>query len=218
MTAARDISVDRLHGRVRVGVLAVWLGSWALFLLLGALVSALMFSSQPALFWLIWSLVTLWISQYPSRWAESRLADRWPSGRKLTLTDEALTLTQPASVITLNRQEPIARLTWCFKIQRQRGTRVPAGYYCLAVRYSQGAAEIVMYGFASAAESAALRADHGFYELVSSRDRALKEPARGRGRDTAYLTAEASRYEHGGEISFSDLSDLVQAMATGPKA
>ncbi len=73
----------------------------------------------------------------------------------------------------------------------------------------------MIYAFASAADSAELRANHGFYELVGSRDKALKEPARGRGRDTAYLAAENDRYENGGEVSFDDLSAAVELMATG---
>ncbi len=219
MMTARDVVIDRLHGRVRVGVLLVWLGAWAVLLAIGALVAVLAFSGQPALFWLIWALASLWISQYPSRWAESRLADRWPSGRKLTVTDEALTLTQPVGDVTLNRREPITKLTWCFKIQRQRGTRVPAGSYCLAARWSQGASAIVIYTFTSAKDSAELRANHGFYELVSSRDRSLKgQPAQSRGRDTAYLAAENERYEHGGEVSFEDLSAVVELMAAPPAA
>lgn len=215
MMGSRDIVIDRLHGRVRIGVLLVWLASWVVLLAIGALVAAVAFSAQPVMFWLIWALASLWISQYPSRWAESRLADRWPSGRKLTVTDEALKLTQPAGDVTLNRRETITRLTWCFKIMRQRGTRVPAGHYCLAARWSQDSSAIVIYAFASAADSAELRANHAFYELVGSRDKTLKEPIRGRGRDTAYLTAENDRYENGGEVSFDDLRAVVELMAAG---
>lgn len=218
MTTAREVVIDRLHGRVRVGVLLIWLGTWAVLLVVGALVAGLAFNGQPAMFWLIWALASLWLSQYPSRWAEGRLADRWPSGRRLTVTDEALTLTQPSGDVSLNRREPIARLTWCFKVQRQRGTRVAAGSYCLAARWSQGTSAIVIYTFASANESAELRANHGFYELVSSRDKSLKEAAKGRGRDAAYLTAENDRYENGGEVNLEDLSAVVELMAAQPAA
>lgn len=219
MTTPREVVIDRLHGRVRVSVLLIWLGTWAVLLIIGAVVASLAFSSQPAMFWLIWALASLWISQYPSRWAEGRLADRWPSGRRLTVTHEALKLTQPTGDVTLNRREPISRLTWCFKIQRQRGTRVTAGSYCLAVRWNQGSSAIVIYTFASAKESAELRANHGFYELVSSRDRSLKDqPVKSRGRDAAYLAAENERYENGGEVTFEDLSAVVEMMAVEPVA
>lgn len=214
MTSPRMFVVDRLHFRVRIGVLLVWLGSWLLLLALGLGISALVFGEQPAIFWLVWGLATLWLSQYPSRWAEARLAVMWPSDRKLTLTDAAVVLSQKDETITLDRAQPIARQLWCFKIQRQRGSRVPAGHFCLGSRWTQGTAEIVMYAFASAAESATLRADNGFYELRSSRERAKAGPEGGRGREESLLAAEAARYERGGEVSFADFETLVQALAT----
>ncbi len=218
MTAVRTFVVDRLHGRVRVGVLFAWLGSWALLLGLGFIVAALIFNSQPLLFWLPWALATLWGSQFPARWAEDRLADLWPSSRRVTLDPAKLTLADGAEAVTIRRAEPAAVQTWAFKIKRQRGARVPSGHFCLSARWTQGAAEVVLYAFASPTESAELRANHGFYELLSSRDRPGATDVGNRGRLETYLAAEAARYERGGELSFADFAALVEAMATAPTA
>lgn len=218
MTAGRTFVVDRLHGRVRVGVLFAWLGSWALLLVLGFVFAALVFNSQPLLFWLPWALATLWVSQYPSRWAENRLADLWLSQRRVTLDPASLVLANGAETVTIRRTEPVAVQTWAFKIKRQRGARVPSGHFCLSARWTQGGAEIVLYTFASSTESALLRANHGFYELLSSRDRPGATEVGNRGRQETYLAAEAARYERGGELSYPDFAELVEAMASGPIA
>jgi len=213
MTADRSFIVDRLHGRVRVATVVVWLGCWVALMVIGVGLSALLFGSQPILFWLPWSLATLWFSQYPSRWAEARLAERWPSGRTLHLSAAALTLNNAGQPVEINRQLPFQRSTWCFKIQRQRGSRVPAGHFCLAARWGQDQNEIVVYAFASQAESAALRADNGFYELLSARDRSAAAGPTTRGRDEAYLAAENARYERGGELSLADFEEVVRTVA-----
>lgn len=215
MIATRTFTVDRLHGRVRLATLAVWVVSWVVLLALGAVVAQVVFGDQSPFFWLVWAVITLWVSQFPSRWAETRLAVAWPSPRRIALTAESLVLHNSDGDVTLTLDKPIQRTTWCFKIQRQRGAHVPAGNYCLAARWAQSGREIVVYCFASPDESQGLRADVSFYELLSSRDRSGNPTAgapgsAARGRSDLYLAAEAGRYEHGGEVSYPDFAALVQ--------
>jgi hypothetical protein len=136
----------------------------------------------------------------------------WPSGRYLLLGDRCLVLRdrrKPEQVVDLD--ERVNVLAWRFTVSR-RG-RVPKGFYCMALQFTQDENQITLYTFADPKKIDGLPGMDKFTVLAARktiRDERLN--MRVAGQQRRLLQAEDIRWQDGAELLVGDFRDLWQAL------
>jgi hypothetical protein len=141
-----------------------------------------------------------------------RLLKRWmPSRRSAMLSDTAL-------VVTDRRRRPpaVARVVWdktvnvqAWRFPIQRGTRVPKGWYCMALRLLQDDTETVLYTFMPPEEAEASIGYRQFVRLRPRRETRSNTDLGAAAEQRRLLKLEDARWEDGAEIAREDFHALL---------
>ncbi|MBN1428177.1 MAG: hypothetical protein JXB07_07320 [Anaerolineae bacterium] len=101
-------------------------------------------------------------------WVVDRtLRSIWPSGRRLTTDEQAITLHERSgNTIEIKWAEPIDVLAWYFVVPKERGW-VPKGWHCMSCRLLQDGRAITLYTFMKPDEAKAMAQRSAFQELIS---------------------------------------------------
>ncbi|NDJ51841.1 MAG: hypothetical protein GYB68_02010, partial [Chloroflexi bacterium] len=149
---------------------------------------------------------------------ERLLKQVWPSGHILTLEDSQIKVKRRSgeqAEIVWNQH--VNALAWHFEIRKVR-TRVPRGWYCVALQLNQDDESLALYTLIKPDEAQALPLWQHFEQLISR-----KRPPRKAGDDGPTLKevtaqeqlwiAEKERWEVGLEMTPEDFAALLQVLA-----
>lgn len=200
--------LDRLHLGVRLLTLAGWLATWAALTAVGLWVAGLLLDSVQAWLWLIWVVLALFVTQWPSRWLEGWLAAHWPSGKTLTITGSVWTLTDRRERHQIDLSVSPRVQLWMFEIKQNRGASQRKGHVVHALRLSQGGTSIAVYCIAPPEAASGLQAGHTFFDLRQRPDPAPAAVAQQRD----HLAAEADRYNRGHEMAADDFRAVLSRL------
>ncbi|MBL8146503.1 MAG: hypothetical protein JNL34_08960 [Anaerolineae bacterium] len=148
--------------------------------------------------------------------AERFLKGRWHSSRSLRVSNSGVRLMKGE---TVEQEVPITStivpLRWKFTITRR--TRVPKGWWMYACSLAAGDRQITVYTFISPKDNELFsRADqfarlHGKKEIQKA-GAAPPQNLRQAGEERRLREAEEHRWLAGGEMSFSDFTDLLDRL------
>ncbi len=203
--STRAYPLDRLHLGVRLLTLAGWLVAWGALTALGLTLAGVVLGSVPAWLWLIWVVLSLILTQWPSRWLEGRLAARWPSGRRLTIDGPRWTVHDKAEQHVIDVSAAPRIQLWRFEIKQNRGASQRKGHVVLALRLSQARTSFVLYAVAAPGAAAQLQVELPFFDLRQKPDPSPAAVAQHRD----YLAAEAERYNRGHELTVDDFRAVI---------
>ncbi len=192
-TETLHITVDPEHGGLRFAVL----GSFILvgvggFLIAGSLLSAYSFGGILA------AAIGVIASVLVTRVVESRLKQRWPSGRTLEVSPTSIRLALKGQ--TQREVDPTQHvnvLTWRFPITRR--TRIPKGWFVVALGLMQEHTYIAVYTFMSPEEFKSLPLADGYTILTPPKKQ--ESDIRLAGQQRRLREAEIWRWNEGAEIS-----------------
>ena len=135
-----------------------------------------------------------------ARHLEKWLKRRWPSGRSVALTGRRIRLLKRGQEQeSLNAEQAIAVLTWCFRISRR--SRVPKGWFMVACALEQDERHIPVYAFVPPDEFESMQRPGQFTQLQGRRQRRDSSDLRLAGEQKRLHSAEQIRWMQGGEMS-----------------
>lgn len=144
--------------------------------------------------------------------AERVLRGTWPSGRKLLVTDQTVTLRETSGEeTTLHWPGGVDVWAWGFTITSRRAW-VPKGWVCAALRLMQGEDMLTVYAFMEPDDARALPGWQAFVELIPRKEAdhadpevyASQEPLR---------SAEEDRWWVGAEMEPEDFTTFAATVA-----
>lgn len=144
----------------------------------------------------------------------------WPSGRYLTLAQDGLTLqhrkrSRQHLDVHLQWAVPPTVHGWYWELAKRK-SRVQQGWYCMAVRLSEGEQYVTVYTFMPPTDAEALpRFREGFVQLLPKADReklTASDPRRA-AIQTRYKEFEGERWFDGAEIAADDFAILINVIA-----
>jgi hypothetical protein len=143
---------------------------------------------------------------------DRQLKKTWPSGRALTVTDQAILLTkhnQPET--TLNPHQQVNVLAWRFEVKRNG--RVKKGWYVIGLALEQEDSYIPVYTFAPPERFQSLPWAHHFETLqrpssVEDQKASARE-LKLAGLQRRLYTAEKMRQQQGAEVTFEQFEQWV---------
>jgi hypothetical protein len=206
--STRVYPLDRLHLGVRVLTLAGWLVAWGALTALGLTLAGAALGNVPVWLWLIWIVLSMFLTQWPSRWLEGWLAARWPSGKRLTIDGPRWTVHDKAERHAVDVSTSPRIQLWRFEIKHDRGASQRKGHVVLALRLSQAGTSFVLYAVAAPEVAAQLQVEHPFFDLRQKPDPAPAAVAQHR----SHLAAEAERYNRGHEMTADDFLAVVRQL------
>jgi hypothetical protein len=142
---------------------------------------------------------------------ERLLKRAMPSRREAALSDEALVVTdarrQPATVTRIEWGRTVNVAAWRFIIRRR--TRVPKGWFCMAVRLLQDDQEAILYTFMSPEEAEAAPGYAQFVRLHSRQETESSTDLGAVAQQRRLLKLEDARWQDGAEIARDDFRALL---------
>jgi hypothetical protein len=145
---------------------------------------------------------------------ERGLKQIMPSRRRATLSSAAL-------VVTDGRRKPpvITRITWdktvnvkAWRFPVKRRTRVPKGWYCMAVHLLQDEEELILYTFMSPQEAEATTGYTNFVRLRPRQETESNTDLSAVAEQRRLLKLEDSRWNDGAEIAHKDFDALLDIL------
>lgn len=207
LTATSDIRipVDPEHGLLRFAVILTFaISGFGSYLLLNALLADVPFINIIAIIGAILAAVFL------TRTVESGLKRRWPSGRYFEIAGDAIRLGNGSAVTReINGAEHVNVLTWRFTITRR--TRVPKGWYVVALALMQDDLYLPIYTFMSPDDFTKMTLNEQFTALTASKD-TEKTDLRLAGQQRRLRTAEYARWNEGAEMSTADFEQAIDML------
>ena len=143
--------------------------------------------------------------------SERILRGRWPSGRTLVVSDEAITLHEKTDSVTLRWDEGINVWAWTFAIAGRRSW-VPRGWLCVAMRLMHGDDAITPYAFMPPQRARELEGWNAFVELIPRKEADGLDPALLASQEHL-RGAEEERWWIGAEMEPDDFAELVGVVA-----
>ncbi|GEM_PF-595189 len=208
----KSFNLDSNHLGIRLTVFVVMIAGFfiGLFVLMPALTRALGLQGILQPFLIVGGGLGL---GFGTSWAAEWLLKRvWPSGRKLEVSAESITLREPSGENTsLVWDKGISVLSWHFVI-RQRRAWVPKGWYCVACRLSDGDNVITAYTFTKPAIARAMPQWTAFEELISQKAARTDYEVRLAASQEHLRAAEDMRWHAGVEMLPEDFATLVQEL------
>jgi len=208
--AETEYHVDSNHLGVRIAVLITMLGGFiggivgipALLRLLGIASGLNILLVVGGAFGLAFGLSWL---------VEVVLRKVWPSGRSLGVkTDQIILREKDGENVTL-AWNAIDMWSWCFAVDDRRQW-VPRGWYCCALRLTEGGQAISPYSFFKPSDAQALPGWEAFQELISEKfaKRPGNEHLAAMVTDQTHLrAAEDERWQQGVEMKADDFVALL---------
>lgn len=139
-----------------------------------------------------------------------------PSRRTARLSDERLVLSDerrnPPDVLEIAWDRMVNVNTWYFVIKRR--SRVPKGWYCMAVHLLQDDTELIFYAFMAPKDAEALPSYNRFVRLRPRKEAEAQTDLRQVATQRRLLKLEDARWMDGAEIHADDLRSLLATMET----
>jgi ABC-type antimicrobial peptide transport system permease subunit len=138
---------------------------------------------------------------------ERQLKARWPSGRALEITPEALAIrNKKETQASISPSADVQLMFWRFEVKRR--TRVPKGWYVVAAGVKNKADDtyITVYTLMSPEKYEAFDTDSRFTVLKKSSD----EDLRMAGEQKRLHGAESYRWREGCEVSSENFARIVE--------
>lgn len=206
MTVAPDlrVPVDPEHGLLRLIVMITFLISGiGSYLLLNVVLGEVPFIN------LISIGLAILIAMLTTRAVESGMKRRWPSGRYFEIAGDKVRLGTGGRVTReIDGSEHVNVMAWRFKITKR--TRVPKGWYVVALALMQDDLYLPLYAFMSPEDFDALPLSAQFPTLAPSKGKEQGD-LRLAGQQRRLRTAEYARWNEGAELT---KSDFEAALAT----
>ncbi len=219
---ALRLPVDPEHAGLRLLVIAVFLGLAVLFY---TLLDGAMPQAGPVN--ILALVAALLVSALLIQNLDGALKSRWPSGRRLEVTSDAVRILLKDSVQhQINAAQHVNVLTWRFEIPRR--ARAPKGWFVVALSLEQDGTHIPVYTFVSPDDLPNLPLSKRFTLLKNSRQQAADQRAaaaaaaasataarqdlRLAGEERRLRNAESFRWEHGAEMKHEDFVTYVQTL------
>jgi hypothetical protein len=143
--------------------------------------------------------------------AEIVLKRLMPSRRRATLSDTALIVTDgrsnPPEVSRIDWDHTFNVKAWRFAVRRR--TRIPKGWYCLALHLLQDETEVILYTFMSPGDSEAIIGYDNFVRLRPRSETQSNPDLSSVAEQRRLLKLEDARWNNGGEISQDDFRALL---------
>lgn len=196
------ISVDREHGGLRLAIAVIFIFLVIVsFIVLNLLIPA----NTLNLLALIGALV---IGGVITNIFEQQLKQRWPSGKTLILSESEIALQKIAHTrFTAANTEKATTHRWAFQIQKR--TRVPKGWYMVAVAIEKDDDTLAIYTLLPPEAYHTLNEDESFIVLSKSAD-IPTDDMRLAGKQKRLQEMEAIRWQMGVEASPEDFETVLQ--------
>lgn len=139
-----------------------------------------------------------------------------PSKRSAVLAPDGLTVQDarqnPPDVTHITWDNPVTLRAWRFEVRR-RGSRVPRGWYCMALQVLQDEDDAIIYAFLPQKETEDLPEYDEFVRLRPRKETESNTDLNAVAQQRRLLKLEDRRWEDGAEISRDDFRALLQALA-----
>jgi hypothetical protein len=144
-----------------------------------------------------------------------RVLKHWlPSRRSARLSDDALTIHdgrhKPPKVSRVEWDRTVNFKTWRFIVRRR--TRVPKGWYCMAVQLLQDEEDLIFYTFMSQQDAEAVSGYDHFTRLRPRRETESNTDLRAVAEQRRLLKLEDARWQDGAELSREDFRAIVDVL------
>lgn len=211
----RVIPVDPEHFRIRLLVpLLTGVATVAAHLIMTQVLDALMGEDSSTLCLVL--LIDLAVLIGAGMLIERTLKRFLPSRRNARLSDERLILSDerrdPPDVREIAWDRMVNVNAWYFEIKRR--TRVPKGWYCMAVHLLQDDTELIFYAFMSPKDAEALPSYNRFVRLRPRKESETHTDLRQAATQRRLLKLEDARWIDGAEIASDDLRSLLAVIDT----
>ncbi len=145
-------------------------------------------------------------------YALDRLAKRrLPSRRSATLSEQALVVTDrrrsPTRVTRIDWERTVNVKSWRFVVHRR--TRIPKGWYCMALQLLQDEEEVILYTFMSPQEAEQVPGYASFTRLRPRKETLSSTDLSAATEQRRLLRLEDQRWEDGAEISADDFRAVL---------
>lgn len=199
------LQVDPEHGMLRLAVMLTFVVS-----AIGSYILINIVLAQVAFINVIAIGAAVVIAMLTTRAVENGLKRRWPSGRYFEIDGDKLRLGNSDRVTReIDGAQHVNVLTWRFPITKR--TRVPKGWYVVALALMQDDLYLPLYTFMSPEAFNALPLAEEFAVLAPP-----KKPEQGdlrlAGQQRRLRTAEYARWNEGAELTNDDFNTAVAAM------
>jgi hypothetical protein len=145
---------------------------------------------------------------------ERHLKRIMPSRRSATLSDAALVITDerhdPPTTIQIVWDKTVNVKAWRFTVQKR--TRVPKGWYCMALQLLQDEGDAIFYTFMSPQEAEASIGYKQFARLRPRKETQSNTDLSAVAEQRRLLKLEDERWEDGAEISRDDFKALLERL------
>lgn len=137
-----------------------------------------------------------------------------PSRRSATLSETALVVTdarrKPASVKRIAWDQAVNVKAWRFPVTRR--TRVPKGWYCMAVHLLQDEEEVILYTFMSPPDAEKVIGYRNFARLRPRKETQSNTDLKAVAEQRRLLKLEDARWYDGAEIAREDFNALLAVL------
>ncbi len=147
------------------------------------------------------------------------LIERWlkrllPSRRSATLNEEALVVTdnRKAQPVTIRIQWHLTVNVTAWRFRVRRRTRVPKGWYCMALRLLQDEDEIILYTFMPPNEAEQATGYAKFVRLRPRKETQSNTDLRAVAEQRRLLKLEDARWSDGAEINPEDFHAVLAVL------
>jgi predicted outer membrane lipoprotein len=199
-----QFSVDPEHGGLRMAVLICFIGVGAVsFAIVSGIFASLSFGV------LLAAAIAIIAAMTVTRAVESRLKNRWPSGRVLEVTPSTVRFALKGETQReIDPTQHVNVLMWRFPINRR--TRIPKGWYVVSLALMQENIYIAVYTFMSPED---------FKDFPMSEQYVLLTPPKKQetdirlaGQQRRLREAEVWRWNEGAEVSKEDFMSYVNRL------
>jgi hypothetical protein len=210
---ARVMVVDAEHFGVRflLPVLIVILTLVSYFIFVAVFGAILPEGANPACAALPLGIVMLFGGGFVLERVLKRL---FPSRRYAILSDDALMVHDerhnPPESTRVEWTKNVNVLAWRFDVKRR--TRVPKGWYCMALRLLQDETEMILYTFMPPEEAEAVRGYRCFVRLRPRKETESNTDLRAVADQRRLLKLESARWYNGAELGSDDFHAVLSVL------
>lgn len=199
------VPVDPEHGLLRLIVMLTFVISGiGSYLLLNILLGDVPFINLIAIG------LAIVIAMLTTRAVESGMKRRWPSGRYFEITGDKLRLGNGSRITReIDGSQHVNVMAWRFAINKR--TRVPKGWYVVALAMMQDDLYLPLYTFMSPEDFDAMRSAEHFPVLTPSKTKEQGD-LRLAGQQRRLRTAEYARWNEGAELTKADFDAVLEAL------